>query len=52
MDLVWHLKLITLEHGFCLKIVPIEGKKIEIAIAFAIPRFQMDRFRSLAKHAE
>lgn len=50
MDLVRHLTLLTLEHNFYLKIMHIEGKKNEIADS--ISRFQMERFRSLAPHAE
>ena len=50
MDLVRHLTLLTLEHNFYLKTIHIEGKKNEIADSLS--RFQMERFWSLAPHAE
>ena len=49
MDLVRLLTLLTLEHNFYLKTVHIEGKKNEIADSLS--RFQMERFWSLAPHA-
>ena len=50
MDLVQHLTLLTLEHDFYLKTVHIEGKKNEIADSLS--RFQIERFWSLAPHAQ
>ena len=50
MDLVRHLTLLTLEHDFYLKTIHIEGKNNEIADSLS--RFQMERFWSLAPHAE
>lgn len=50
MDLVRHLTLLTLEHNFYLRVKHIVGKKNEIADSLS--RFQMERFRLLAPHAE
>ena len=50
MNLVRHLTLLTLKYNFYLKTKHIEGKKNEIADSLS--RFQMDRFRLLAPHAE
>lgn len=50
MDLVRHLTLLTLRYNFYLKVSHIEGKRNEIADS--ISRFQMERFRLLAPHAD
>ena len=50
MDMVRHLTLLTLEHDFYLETIHIEGKKNEIVDSLS--RFQMERFWSLAPHAE
>ena len=50
MDLMRHLTLLTLKHNFYLKTIHIEGKLNEIADSLS--RFQMERFWSLAPHAE
>ena len=50
MDLVRHLTLLTLRYNFYLKVQHIEGKRN--VIADSISRFQMERFRMLAPHAD
>ena len=50
IDLVRHLTLVTLRYNFYPRAKHIEGKKNEIADS--ISRFQMDRFRRLAPHAD
>ena len=49
MDLVRHLTLLTLRFNFCTRAEHIEGKRNDIADSLS--RFQMDRFRELAPHA-
>ena len=49
MDLVRHLTLLTLRFNFCIRAEHIEGKRNDIAASLS--RFQMDRFRELAPHA-
>lgn len=50
MDLVRHLTLLTLKFNFYIRAEHIEGKKNDIADSLS--RFQMDRFRKLAPHAD
>lgn len=50
MDLVRHFTLLTLRHNFYPRAEHIEGKKNEIADSLS--RFQMERFRRLAPHAD
>ena len=49
MDLVRHLTLLTLRFNFFISAEHIEGKRNDIADSLS--RFQMDRFRELAPHA-
>ena len=50
MDVVRHLTLLTLRYNFYLKVQLIEGKRNDIADLLS--RFQMERFRMLAPHAD
>lgn len=50
MDLVRHLTLLTLRYNFYLKVQHIEGKRNDIADSLS--RFQMEKFRHLAPHAD
>ena len=50
MDLVRHLTVLTLRYNFYLRVRHIEGNRNEIADSLS--RFQMDRFRRLAPHAD
>ena len=50
MDLVRHLTLVTLNYNFYLKVHHIEGKRNQIADSLS--RFQMEKFRILAPHAD
>ena len=50
MDLVRHFTLLTLRHNFYPRAEHIEGKKNDIADSLS--RFQMERFRRLAPHAD
>ena len=50
MDLARHLTLLTLRYNFYLTTKHIDGKKNEIVDSLS--RFQMERFRLLAPHAE
>ena len=50
MDLVRHLTLLTLRYNFYLKVQHIEGKRNDIADSLS--RFQMEKFRLLAPHAD
>lgn len=50
MDLVHHLTLLTLKYNVYIRVEHIADKKNEIADSLS--RFQFQRFRSLAPHAD
>ena len=50
MDLVHHLTLLTLKYNIYIRVEHIADKKKKIVDALS--RFQFERFRSLAPHAD
>ena len=50
MDLVRHLTLLTFKYNIYIRVEHIAGKNNEIADSLS--RFQLNRFRSLAPHAD